>query len=44
VQHGVARAGAWRDPGWPVTMESAVASGVTAARALVHDATPRVAA
>jgi len=44
VQHGVARAGAWLDTGWPVTMESAVASGVTAARALVHDATPRVAA
>ncbi|TMK65289.1 MAG: FAD-dependent oxidoreductase [Actinobacteria bacterium] len=39
VRDGVARAGAWLDTGWPVTMESAVASGVTAARALVHKGT-----
>jgi squalene-associated FAD-dependent desaturase len=42
VREGLARAGAWLDTGWPVTMESAVASGVTAARALVHNARPRV--
>ena len=39
VRDGVARAGAWLDTGWPVTMESAVASGVAAARALVHKGT-----
>jgi squalene-associated FAD-dependent desaturase len=44
VRDGLARAGAWLDTGWPVTMEGALASGVTAARALVHNATPRVAA
>ena len=44
VRDGVARAGAWLDTGWPVTMEGAVASGVTAARALVHQAARRVAA
>jgi hypothetical protein len=44
VRDGVARAGAWLDTGWPVTMESAVASGVAAARALVHNVSPRVAA
>jgi squalene-associated FAD-dependent desaturase len=44
VREGVARAGAWLDTGWPVTMESAVTSGVTAARALVHKTAPRVAA
>jgi hypothetical protein len=42
VGDGVARAGAWLDTGWPVTMESAVASGVTAANALVHKRTPKV--
>jgi hydroxysqualene dehydroxylase len=31
---GVARAGAWTDTGWPATMESAVRSGVAAARFL----------
>ena len=41
VRDGVARAGAWLDTGWPVTMESAVASGVAAANALVHNATPQ---
>ena len=44
VHGGLARAGAWLDTGWPVTMEGAVASGVTAARALVHNVAPRVAA
>src|SRR5919198_1294490 len=44
VRDGLARAGAWLDTVWPVTMEGAVASGVTAARALVHNATPKVAA
>ena len=44
VRDGLARAGAWLDTGWPVTMEGAVASGVSAARALVHNVTPRVAA
>jgi squalene-associated FAD-dependent desaturase len=44
VRDGLARAGAWLDTGWPVTMEGAVASGVTAACALVHKATPKVAA
>jgi squalene-associated FAD-dependent desaturase len=44
VRDGLARAGAWLDTGWPVTMEGAVASGVTAARALVHNVAPRVAA
>jgi hydroxysqualene dehydroxylase len=31
---GVARAGAWTDTGWPATMESAVRSGLAAARSL----------
>ena len=29
-------AGAWTDTGWPATMESAVRSGVEAARATLH--------
>jgi len=39
----VTRAGAWTDTGWPATMESAVRSGRTAARALAS-LTTRVAA
>jgi squalene-associated FAD-dependent desaturase len=34
VRAGVARAGAWTDTGWPVTMEGAIRSGHAAARAL----------
>jgi squalene-associated FAD-dependent desaturase len=34
VRPGVARAGAWTDTGWPVTMEGAIRSGLVAARAL----------
>ncbi|EST38408.1 hypothetical protein N566_07625, partial [Streptomycetaceae bacterium MP113-05] len=43
---GVQLAGAWTDTGWPATMESAVRSGLTAARAALdaaghpHDAEP----
>lgn len=43
---GVHLAGAWTDTGWPATMESAVRSGLTAARAALdsagrpHDADP----
>jgi Flavin containing amine oxidoreductase len=44
VRPGLARAGAWLDTGWPVTMESAVASGVAAANALMQQAAPKVAA
>jgi len=44
VRPGLARAGAWLDTGWPVTMESAVASGVAAARSLLRQPTPKVAA
>jgi squalene-associated FAD-dependent desaturase len=36
---GVARAGAWTDTGWPATMESAVRSGLAAARFVLS--TPR---
>jgi predicted NAD/FAD-dependent oxidoreductase len=32
----VAIAGAWTDTGWPDTMESAIRSGIAAARALLH--------
>jgi len=39
----VVRAGAWTQTGWPVTMESAVRSGRTAAR-LLSDVTTKVAA
>jgi hydroxysqualene dehydroxylase len=42
VRDGVARAGAWLDTGWPVTMESAVASGVAAARAVLAETTSKV--
>jgi len=42
VAPGRARAGAWLDTGWPVTMESAVRSGVTAARAVLADVTEKV--
>jgi squalene-associated FAD-dependent desaturase len=34
---GLYLAGAWTDTGWPATMEGAVRSGVTAARALLAD-------
>ena len=34
ARRGVVRAGAWTDTGWPVTMESAVRSGRTAAQHL----------
>lgn len=44
VRPGVARAGAWTDTGWPVTMESAIRSGLTAARAVLADAPRKVAA
>jgi hydroxysqualene dehydroxylase len=44
VRDGVARAGAWLDTGWPVTMESAVASGVAAARAVLAGTASKVAA
>ena len=42
VKHVVARAGAWLDTGWPVTMESAVASGVSAARSLLRQTVSKV--
>jgi len=35
---GLALAGAWCDTGWPATMESAVRSGLTAARAILAPA------
>jgi hypothetical protein len=44
VRPGLARAGAWTGTGWPATMESAVRSGRTAARALLSDVTTKVAA
>jgi hypothetical protein len=44
VRPGLARAGAWTRTGWPATMESAVRSGRTAARALLSDVTTKVAA
>ncbi len=44
VRPGLARAGAWTQTGWPATMESAVRSGRTAARALLSDVTTKVAA
>jgi uncharacterized protein with NAD-binding domain and iron-sulfur cluster len=34
-------AGAWTDTGWPATMEGAVRSGLTAARALLDDVNGR---
>jgi hypothetical protein len=43
VRPGLARAGAWT-AGWPATMENAVRSGRAAARAVLSDATTRVAA
>ncbi len=42
VRPGLARAGAWTGTGWPATMESAVRSGRTAARALLSDVTTKV--
>jgi hypothetical protein len=33
-------AGAWTDTGWPATMEGAVRSGLTAARAALADLVP----
>jgi hypothetical protein len=44
IRPGLARAGAWTGTGWPATMESAVRSGRTAARALLSDVTTKVAA
>jgi hydroxysqualene dehydroxylase len=44
VRPGLARAGAWTQTGWPVTMESAVRSGRGAARAVLSDVTTKVAA
>jgi hypothetical protein len=44
VRPGLARAGAWTQTGWPATMESAVRSGRTAARALLSDVATKVAA
>jgi hydroxysqualene dehydroxylase len=44
IREGVALAGAWTDTGWPATMESAVRSGRTAARALLSSVTTKVAA
>lgn len=44
IRSGLARAGAWTDTGWPVTMESAVRSGRAAARALLSEVTTKVAA
>jgi squalene-associated FAD-dependent desaturase len=44
VRPGVALAGAWTGTGWPATMESAVRSGVVAARALLAETTTKVAA
>jgi hypothetical protein len=44
IRPGLARAGAWTETGWPVTMESAVRSGRAAARALLSDRTTKVAA
>ena len=41
---GVARAGAWTDTGWPATMESAVRSGLAAARHLLATSSSRAAA
>jgi squalene-associated FAD-dependent desaturase len=41
---GVARAGAWTDTGWPATMESAVRSGIAAARFLRASVRERVTA
>jgi monoamine oxidase len=34
---GLYLAGAWTDTGWPATMEGAVRSGLTAARAALDD-------
>jgi monoamine oxidase len=44
IRPGVALAGAWTGTGWPATMESAVRSGRTAARALLAQTTTKVAA
>jgi hydroxysqualene dehydroxylase len=44
VRPGLARAGAWTETGWPVTMESAVISGQLAARAVLAATTTKVAA
>jgi hydroxysqualene dehydroxylase len=42
--HGVVRAGAWTDTGWPATMESAVRSGRAAAQHLLSKVGARVTA
>jgi hydroxysqualene dehydroxylase len=44
VRPGLARAGAWTETGWPVTMESAVRSGRLAARAVLAVTTTKLAA
>ena len=44
LRDGLARAGAWTRTGWPATMESAVRSGRTAARAVLAGVTAKVAA
>lgn len=41
---GLFLAGAWTDTGWPATMEGAVRSGESAARAVLGDAGPRASA
>jgi squalene-associated FAD-dependent desaturase len=44
VRPGVALAGAWTQTGWPVTMESAIRSGRTAAADVLSERTTKVAA
>jgi hydroxysqualene dehydroxylase len=44
VRPGVALAGAWTETGWPVTMESAVRSGRTAAAQVLSNWTTKLAA
>jgi squalene-associated FAD-dependent desaturase len=41
IAPGVHLAGAWTDTGWPATMESAVRSGLAAARSALEDARAR---
>ena len=43
-RHGIVRAGAWTDTGWPATMESAVRSGRAAAATVLSDSTTTVVA
>ena len=43
-RHGIVRAGAWTDTGWPATMESAVRSGRAAAATVLSDSATAVAA